>query len=279
MSYNAKVFNVMIASPNDVPNERNIIRDVVYEWNIVHSIQRNIVLLPIGWETHSTPEMGEHPQKIIDKQILDKGDLLVGVFWTRIGTSTGEYASGTVEEIEKHIKSEKPTMLYFSNQPVLPDSVDSEQYKKLKDFKESCRTRGLYETYDSYSDFKDKFYRQLQLKINGDAYFRVAEEKVEAPLILDSSTYMTPNLSREAHLLLKEASLDRQGNILHLRTFGGTSIQTNGKNLITEQTPRDIAKWEAALDELANAELIIDRGYKGEAFAVTALGYKVADTI
>ena len=118
MSYVAKTYNVMIASPGDVASERAIIRDVVYEWNAVHSNARKIVLLPIGWETHSSPEMGASAQAIINNQVLDKCDLLVGVFWTRIGTATDEYASGTVEEIERHIDTGKPTMLYFSSQPV-----------------------------------------------------------------------------------------------------------------------------------------------------------------
>ncbi len=279
MTYNAKVFNVMIASPGDVASERNIVREVIYEWNTVHSMHRNIVLLPLGWETHASPEMGESPQKIINKQILDKCDLLVGVFWTRIGTATGEYDSGTVEEIEEHIKSGKPTMLYFSNQPAHLDSVDTEQINKLKEFKKSCHDRGLFETYDSYSDFREKFYRQLQHQIYENEYFRVTEGELEDSLILDSSTYMIPSLSNEARVLLKESSLDSQGSILHLRSMGGTSIQTNGKNLITEQTPREVAKWVAALNELVIAELVLDRGYKGESFSLTDLGYKAADMI
>ena len=174
MSYDAKVFNVMIASPNDVATERNIVRAIIYEWNAVHSNSRKIALLPIGWETHSSPEIGNTPQDIINRQILDKCDLLVGVFWTRIGTSTRDYASGTVEEIEKHVRSDKPAMLYFSNLPVLPDSVDADQYKKLKDFKETYKDKSLFETYDSLADFKDKFYRQLQLKINEHPYFQIS---------------------------------------------------------------------------------------------------------
>ena len=84
MSYDAKAFNVMIASPSDVPSERNIVREVVYEWNAVHSQSRKIVLLPIGWETHSSPEMGGRAQEILNDQVLSKCDLLVGIFWTRI---------------------------------------------------------------------------------------------------------------------------------------------------------------------------------------------------
>jgi len=141
VSYSAKVFNVMIASPGDVASERAIIRDVIYEWNAVHSQSRNIVLLPIGWESHSSPEMGSSPQAIINEQILDKCDLLVGVFWTRIGTPTKEHPSGTVEEIEKHIESGKPAMLYFSGQPVVMESVDLEQYQELQTFNAVRRIR------------------------------------------------------------------------------------------------------------------------------------------
>jgi len=128
MSFDAKVFKVMIASPSDIIKEREIIREVLSKWNAANSELRGIVLLPVGWETHSTPEMGDHPQKIINKQILKECDLLVGVFWTRIGTSTGDYPSGTVEEIEEHIKTGKPAMIYFSSAEIKPDKLDSDQY-------------------------------------------------------------------------------------------------------------------------------------------------------
>ena len=95
MSYTATIFKVMIASPGDVSAERGIVRDLLYEWNVVHADSTQTVLLPIGWETHSVPEMGDRPQAIINKQILNDCDLLIGVFWTRIGTATGEFASGT----------------------------------------------------------------------------------------------------------------------------------------------------------------------------------------
>ncbi len=121
MSYFATVFKVMIASPGDVAAERSVIRELLTEWNVVNADSRKIVLLSVGWETHSVPEMGNRPQEIINKQILHGCDLLIGVFWTRIGTATGNFASGTVEEIEEHVKTGKPAMLYFSASPVVPD--------------------------------------------------------------------------------------------------------------------------------------------------------------
>lgn len=277
MSYTAKVFNVMIASPGDVASERSIIRDVIYEWNAVHSLSRNIVLLPIGWESHSSPEMGASAQEIINNQVLDKCDLLVGVFWTRIGSATTEYASGTVEEIEKHIKSGKPAMLYFSSQPVAMDSVDLEQVQSLKSFKSSCQSRGLYEGYDSHADFKQKFFRHLQIKVNEHPLFEPYEGLQY--LTVTESDVSLPQMTNEARTLLKEASLDEHGTVMHLRYIGGTDVQTNGKSFIQSKERREVARWEAAIEELTRNGFLIDRGYKGEIFEVTNLGYQVADMI
>ena len=278
MSYVAKTYNVMIASPGDVASERAIIRDVVYEWNAVHSSTRKIVLLPIGWETHSSPEMGASAQAIINNQVLEKCDLLVGVFWTRIGTATDDYASGTVEEIERHIDTGKPTMLYFSSQPVAMDTVDLNQVAKLKDFKVSCRSRGLYESYDSHANFRTKLYRQLQLKLNEHPLFLSEINGVDATSVEESTTKI-PALSTEARILLKEASLDDHGSILYVRYIGGTDIQVNGKNVITSGGRREVAKWEQALSELVTLDLVVGRGQKGELFELTNLGYQVAEMI
>mgnify|MGYP000857572955 FL=1 len=157
MSFYVKVFKVMIASPTDVHKERDIIREVLAKWNAVNSEPRGIVLLPVGWETHSTPEMGDHPHKILNKQILKDCDLLVGVFWTRIGTSTGDYPSGTVEEIEEHYKTGKPVMIYFSSAQVKPDEIDSKQYDELKMFKKTIEKRGFFKEYKNVDNFKEIF--------------------------------------------------------------------------------------------------------------------------
>ena len=270
----------MIASPSDVVPERNAIREVLSEWNVVNSDTYKTVLLPVGWETHISPAMGERPQSIINKQILADCDLLVGVFWTRIGTATGEYVSGTVEEVEKHVKAGKPVMLYFSSMPVHPDSVDNDQYSELKLFKESCKSRGIFETYNDLNDFRSKFYRQLQLKINQDEYFKKGlPASDDLTNVAEMIAPDIPNLSREAQALLKEASHDPNGIIFRLSTFGGPHIQTNEKKFGGEGDPRTRAIWEGALEELENERLIIDKNYKKEVFGVTRRGYEIAELI
>lgn len=277
MSYTAQTFNVMIASPGDVASERAIIRDVIYEWNAIHSNMRKIVLLPIAWESHSSPDSGSSAQGIINSQLLTRCDLLVGVFWTRIGTPTESFASGTVEEIEKHIATGRPAMLYFSSAPVALEKSKFEQFEKLEEFKESMRNRSLYEGYEGQTEFKDKFFRQLQLKVNDHSIFQIGSSNTYSE-IAESKTTL-PKLTNESRILLKEASLDKYGQIIHMDSIGGTSIQSNGKNFIRSENFRETAKWKHSLEELIQNELIVDSSKNGEVFTITNLGFQIADMI
>lgn len=282
MSYEAIAYRVMIASPNDVAPERAIVREVLAEWNSVNSKSTRIVLLPVGWETHLSPEMGARPQAIVNKQILTECDLLVGVFWTRIGTPTGEHESGTVEEIEEHISAGKPAMLYFSDSPVRQDSVDPAQYSRLIAFKQSCKSRGLLESYSDLSDFRTKLYRHVQLKVNNDPFFANRSQ----PGASDTEVSLAPQssissfeLTQEAQTLLKEAAKDKNGCIVRVEHLGGTSFRSNDKSLVEGNNPRLIAEWEAALRELESHGLVESMDHKRQVFRITRKGYNSADLL
>lgn len=284
MTYQATVINVMIATPSDVPTERQIARDVLHDWNVVHSPDRHVVLLPIGWDTHSAPEMGERPQGIINKRILKDADLLVAVFWTRLGSPTGRAASGTVEEIEEHLAAGKPAMLYFSSAPVRPESVDDAQYRALRDFRTQMEPRGLVESYESMAEFRDKFSRQLAITVirqwsaGGPMdTLDVAPEALRANQPRGAARIS--NLSEDAKALLLQAAADHSGMVLVIETFGGLQISTNSKELVEEQSARAEARWRAAVDELARRGLLEDRAGRGEVFSVTHDGYAEADLL
>lgn len=159
--YQAVVYRVLIASPSDVPEERRSIPEVIHGWNDLHSVDKAVVLLPVKWETHATPEMGDRPQAIINKQIVKECDILLGVFWTKLGTPTGEAESGTVEEIKEFRASGKPVLLYFSTAPVDPDSVDPDQYQRLKAFKQECYRNGIVFPYGSLGELRSLLQRHL----------------------------------------------------------------------------------------------------------------------
>jgi len=285
MAFEAKVYQVMIASPNDVSHERYLARQIIHSWNDVNAFDKGIFLFPVGWETNSAPKMGDRPQEILNQQILEASDLLIGIFWTRLGTPTGEALSGTVEEIEKHVSSGKLAMLYFSEKPVLLESVDIEQYQELRRFKDECRKRGLVASFDTPEDFQNKLSKHLSLLINSEPYFIKKHELTavkEAEGIKDQINDEFPfvaELSEVSKELLREVSQDPNGRAMKLSYIGGFAIQTNQKTLNSDQSPRTRATWEAAFEQLISYGLLDERGTSGEVFALNLKGYKVADLI
>ncbi len=165
MAYDSRVYRILIASPSDVEQEREIAVRVIQEWNDLYSFSRKIVLLPLRWETHTAPEYGTRPQEVINRAIVDECDLLIGAFWTRIGSPTGLAESGTLEEIERVGTAGKPVMLYFSRIEIDPERIDVIQIEKLKAFKKKAYPEGLIENYQTIIEFRDKFARQLELKV------------------------------------------------------------------------------------------------------------------
>jgi len=218
--------------------------------------------------------MGYGPQEILNEQILKMSDLLIGVFWTRLGTPTEKAESGTVEEIKEHIKAGKPAMLYFSSQPVQPDSIDPEQYAKLKAFKDECKKNGLYESYDSIADFQEKFRRQLTMKVFNHEYFNIHKRDEEK---IDENPISQINLTEEANMLLVEAAKSKDGSILKATTMEGLIIQIDNKQFGEMNNPRSEAIWKDALDLLLRYHLIEGVGRKGQVFKVTRSGYEYVD--
>lgn len=182
MAFDSRVYRILIASPSDVAEEREIVVRVIQEWNDLYSHSRKIVLLPLRWETHTAPEYNVRPQEVINRAIVDECDLLVGVFWTRIGSPTGVAESGTLEEIERVGGVEKPVMLYFSRVAIDPDLIDFTQNERLKEFKSNTYPKGLVESYKSLIEFRDKFAKQLELRVRE---LQKADSVDKSPLEID----------------------------------------------------------------------------------------------
>lgn len=288
MPYVATVLPIMIASPSDVYEYRAIARDVIHDWNYLNSPTTNSVLMPVGWETHSSPELGSSAQELINDRVLEDCDLLVGIFWTRLGTPTGKAASGTVEEIERHVAAGKPAMVYFSTAPASLETVHLEQYAALKKFRSWCENQGLIESFGNAQDFQGKFRRQLQISLQKNEYLKSLLSQIApngetttlqavpgAPS--DPREELASSLSDEGRTLLLEASEGREGEILKLATLEGLLIQANGKTFGDSGDRRSSARWEFALDQLVNAGLALSRGAKGQVFELSEPGYQLAD--
>jgi hypothetical protein len=78
----ATILNVLISCPSDVTAESESVMNAIQEWNANNHAQTGIMLHPVHWRTHSYPEAGDRPQGLINKQIVDSGHLLIGIFAT-----------------------------------------------------------------------------------------------------------------------------------------------------------------------------------------------------
>lgn len=162
MSTEVTRYQLLISCPGDVKDEVQIIKDAVSKFNSAFTDTLNITIQERHWSKDAYPATGGKAQELLNKQLVDKCDAAVAIFWTRFGTPTDEYHSGSEEEIERMIKSGKNVFLYFSNVPAPPSSIDSEQYQKVKEYKEKFKKgKGLYWEYSAIDEFKELFYAHI----------------------------------------------------------------------------------------------------------------------
>jgi len=272
MACQATILNVMIASPSDVAEERQLIRDALYEWNAIHSKQFGAILNPVGWETHVAPEMGGRPQEIINKRILEDSDILLGIFWTRLGTETGEYVSGTVEEISKHIKSQKLTSIYICDKPIPPSQI-TEQYQKLQVQIKEWMPSGILNFYNDLSNFKQKIRDHLTLHVQENEYIQgVLKGLSPAPL---------EKLPQFAKILIIEGTKGN-GIISHLRFIDGTAEFSTHEFQYRTKDPREISQWKAAINFLIDNKLIItlsNDNYIHQVFEISNRGWELSNSL
>jgi hypothetical protein len=264
MGFQANVLKVMIASPGDVSIERGIVTEGLYRWNDANAVSRELMLQPVKWETHSSPQMGAHPQAIINERLFIDADIVVGIFGTRIGTATPEFISGSVEEIKRQVAAGKLAMLYFSRVPVDPSSIDRKQWTALQTFKEECKLGGLYAEYESHEQLRADFAQHLTIELNRPKYLwlRRLDVAVEPH---------DPELSADEKRLLTAAGSDINGQILTGTLLSGFYVQTNGENFV-EDSPRSAAIWKAAIRRLRVFGYLSQASE--EVYEVTEDGYK-----
>lgn len=154
------ILNLVRCGPGDVARELKKAGEIVDEWNSSQGLDSNFFVRNAHWATDAAPDMSDRPQAVINRQLIDKADLIVAVFWKRFGTPTGVSASGTQEEIERAITQGKRVLLYFSEIEDIRDSDDS-QKALVKSFRDGLSAKGLYWTYRSRAEFEKLFRTHL----------------------------------------------------------------------------------------------------------------------
>jgi hypothetical protein len=149
--FSAQVLNVLIASPGDTVEFRDAIERALHSWNRDRATAIKLVLMPRRWEFDAVPEFGVDAQSVINKQLVDEADIVIGIFYSRLGLATARGASGTAEEIDRAHKAGKSVHVYFAEMPY-PPNVDLAQLGALREFKQTLDERGLTGSFKSMDD-------------------------------------------------------------------------------------------------------------------------------
>jgi hypothetical protein len=161
MARAVSLLRVFFAGPQDVAPELDRAKQVIDEWNRSTGETNDTHAQLTHWSTDSYPDVGRRPQDTINRQVLDKADVLIGVFWSRFGSPTGKASSGTEEEIRRSIKSRRPVLLYFSDCPLPPSRVDQKQYGAVQRFRKEFGNKALYSLYSTVDEFERLLSRHL----------------------------------------------------------------------------------------------------------------------
>ncbi|MBQ6432025.1 MAG: hypothetical protein IJJ99_09160 [Oscillospiraceae bacterium] len=161
MAQNVMLYQLFISCPSDIKDEITLIDNAVEEFNEYYARPLGISIKTCHWRKSSYPQSGGKPQKLLNEQLVDNCDAAVAIFWTRFGSPTEEYASGTEEEIERMLQSGKQVFMYFSDKAIPPSQMDEDGYKQVLAFREKYKDRGIYYTYSSDDEFKKLFFAHL----------------------------------------------------------------------------------------------------------------------
>ncbi len=154
-------YDLLISCPGDVQDEIDLIKDCVEEFNERFSDTLGVMVQTRHWKTSSYSQSGGKPQDLLNEQFVNDCDAAVAVFWTRFGTPTDRYESGTEEEIEIMLDAGRQVFMYFSDKPFSPSKIDSDQYAKIMSFRDKYKDKGIYFMYDSNDEFRKLFFSHL----------------------------------------------------------------------------------------------------------------------
>jgi hypothetical protein len=149
-------YRCLLISPSDVSQERDALTNLVQLWNAQVGAGLNARLELVRWESHATPDMSDSAQNVINAQLLESCDLGIAVFWSRLGTPTEAYPSGSIEEIYKLVQKGARVLVYFCSRPIPQEAIGTEQFAKLQTMRAKLYQEGLLATYSNVANLREQ---------------------------------------------------------------------------------------------------------------------------
>lgn len=218
---------LLLSAPGDI-SEAYISRafKAINRWNFHYGLTSGIQVLPIHWQAHAAPVHGPRTQETLNAQLVDDSDLVIAMFWHRLGSDTGVAVSGTVEELERAAAAGKSVSVLRSVEP-LPTNLDLGQYQRLLDYFNSIKANSYYLEFSSEAELAvhvdtilAKLLRQMP---DGSVAAAVSAEGAGPPLLTVSARLASQTGSRSTwDLVLRNSGQSAAWDIDYtLRSPGG----------------------------------------------------------
>ena len=217
MPKNITQYDLLISCPGDVQDEIRLIEETVNQFNTQFSDTLEIAIRTKHWSKDSYAQSGGKPQALLNKQFVNDCDAAIAIMWTRFGTQTDEFGSGTEEEIENMLSSGKQVFMYFSDKPLPPSLQNPDEYAKVQRFREKYKSKGIYFVYSSDDEFKKLFFAHIT------QYFltqkRISEVKSERQSMLklmgiDQNDKLIDNVPVQRFSPIVEHTVDEYKSIM-----------------------------------------------------------------
>lgn len=186
-------YDLLLSCPGDVIGYLDAIKDSVANFNRVFGVINNIEVVTKHWSTDSYPQSGDKPQELLNKQFVYGCDAAVAIFWSRFGSPTDKYGSGTEEEIEEMLSAGKQVFMYFLDKEVSLSEINIEQYKKVQDFKDKYKDKGIYFVVKNEHELQQLFTNHLGLHflpiITGKSDSKITKNPMPLLKIRDASDF------------------------------------------------------------------------------------------
>lgn len=188
----------MLVAPDDVDLEIDALKDVIQQAN---NWRRDAPVDVWWWRTDSGPGLHlDGPQGRADELMrVEDADLVVAVFWARLGTAVHGAPSGTAHELMKSWQSWRANgrpdvWVYFSTRDVPQHAALDEQFKALNQFRQSLPAeQGTWDFLDN-EDLRGTFTKHLSNWLSGQEHVPATEHvtRMDALLAPPSTTGLIP---------------------------------------------------------------------------------------
>lgn len=149
MPFRATAYRLLISAPGDVTDDDIAgVTRAVERWNALYGVGSAAVIIPTTWLEHSAPRYGDRPQSVLNEQLVDTADIVIAIFWNRLGSPTGEAESGTIEEIARAHDRGAYVGILRCERPVKQEEIDPDQLTRLREYFDTIRGDALYLGYD-----------------------------------------------------------------------------------------------------------------------------------